>query len=102
MSRTVGYVCTIDNILVDAGYIPANLVLSVPALQESRPGAYSTMMLYQCSSPSPPTQYAMMYHLNTPDTDEMTELRNVCAGGGGFGPIDTYGMNGGYVFSITR
>ncbi|MDQ5932595.1 MAG: type pilus assembly protein PilA [Patescibacteria group bacterium] len=101
-SRTVGYICTIDNILVDAGYIPANLVLSVPALQESRPGSYSTLMLYRCSSPSPPTQYAMMYHLNTPDPEEMTRLRNACAGGGTFGPIDTYGMNGGYIFSITR
>lgn len=101
-SRTVGYICTIDNILVDAGYIPANLVLSVPALQESRPGSYSTLMLYRCSSPSPPTQYAMMYHLNTPDVAETTRLRDVCAGGGAFGPVDTYGMNGGFVFSITR
>ncbi len=102
VTRTIGYTCTIDNILVDDGYIPSNLILSVPNTQASRPGSYSTLMLYGCPTSTNTTHYAMMYALNTPNTEEITTIRNTCAGGGSYGPIDTYGMNGGYVFSLSN
>lgn len=97
---SAGYACTIDTVLVNAGLIPSSLVSTVPNTQASRPGSYSTLMLYGCPTASPTTQYAMMYALNTPDTQQITNIRNTCAGGGAYGPIDTYGMNGGFIFSL--
>jgi prepilin-type N-terminal cleavage/methylation domain-containing protein len=96
-----GYACTIDDILKAGNYIPATLMSNVPVTQPSRPAPYSTFMLYGCPGTGSNPQYAMMYALNTPDSKEITNLRNACAGGGSYGPIDTYGMNGGYVFSLS-
>lgn len=97
------YICTADTILVDAGLVPSDLVSSVPNVQTSRPGAYSTLMMYGCPTISGnTTKYAMMYALNTPDTKEIATIKNECAGGGAYGPIDTFGMNGGYVFALSQ
>lgn len=102
LTRNAGYTCTIDNILVDGGYIPATLSTNVPNTQKSRPGYYSTLMLYGCPyTGATTTRYVMMYALNTPDPSEITNIRTACASGGTYGPIDTYGMNGGFVFSLS-
>jgi len=96
---SAGYVCTIDTVLTSAGLIPSSLMSSVPITQASRPGAYSTFMLYPCSAAGA-TAYAMMYALNTADAKEITNVQNACTGGGAWGPFVTYGMNGGFVFSL--
>ena len=96
-----GYTCTIDDILKADGYIPNSLMSSVPNTQANRPGSYSTFMLYGCPTSATTTRYAMMYALHSPDTQEISNIRSTCAGGGTYGPIDTYGMNGGYVFSLS-
>ena len=99
---SAGYACTIDTVLIGAGLISSSLMQNVPNTQASRPGSYSTFMLYGCPAiGTATTKYAMMYALNTPDTSETSKIRNECAGGGAYGPIDTYGMNGGYTFSLS-
>ena len=102
VTRTVSYTCTIDQILVDDGLIPPGLVLSVPVTNGAyTTSAYSVLMLYGCPTTANTSQYAMMYHLNTADDAEATTIRNTCAGGGGYGPIDTYKMNGGFIFNLS-
>ena len=101
MLASIGYACTIDTVLVGAGLIPSSLVSTVPNTQTNRPGSYSTLMLYGCPTTTNTTQYAIMYALNTPDTQEVAKVRNTCVAGGAYGPFDTYGMNGGFVFSLS-
>ena len=99
LSRNVGYACTIDNVLVTANMIPSTLVTDVPSTNKIYTGAYYyTLMLYSCGSAG---TYAMMYALNTADTKEISNIRAACSGGGAYDPIDTYGMNGGFIFSLT-
>lgn len=95
------YSCTIERILVDNNLIPSGLVQSVPAVNPYGGTPTNTLMLYGCPTTSNTTQYAMMYALNYPDTSEMTTIRNTCAGGGTYGPIDTYGMDGGFIFNLS-
>lgn len=95
------YACTIENVLVSANYIPSTLVSASPATNKIYTGSYIyTYMLYPCTAVSS-TTYTMMYALNTADTKEISTIKNACAGGGAYGPIDTYGMNGGFLFSLT-
>jgi len=102
VTRTA-YACTIDTILAAQGYVPSDLILSVPATKNSWGASPTfTLMLYGCPTTGTTTRYAMMYSLNTPDPAETANVRNTCVGGGAWNPLDLYKMNGGFVFSLSQ
>ena len=92
------YPCSMDQVLVGAGAISSSLTTSVPSANKKFTGAHTNFMLYRCGGSG---DWVFMYALHTDDTKEITRIKTVCAGSPSatFGPIDTYGMTGGIIFS---
>lgn len=100
MSKDAYAGCTVESVLVKSGDLSPSLLRDLPGTNKSDKATktYATVsMLYKCGN-----QYVAMYALNTPDTNEITKIRQLCTGSptGAYSPFDTWGMTGGMIFDL--